>query len=98
MDIKDVKTGIIYQTHWGYNEETPTILTLREDGKEKILHYIYEGKAFSFDSIHANLNGSVGNMTLATPSQIKWYNACVKKQAFVAFKDLNLIKLHELWI
>jgi len=94
MELKDLKTNVIYQTYWG-NPNKPTIFTLRKNGKDTILHYMYESRTFSFDSIHSSLNGSIPNVTLATREQKQWYNACLKARAFVKFKDINLI--HELW-
>ena len=95
MELTEFRTNVIYQTYWK-NAKKPTIFTLRENGKSRLLHYIYESKRFSYDSPHSSLNGSEPNVTLATREQKLWYNACLKARAFIKFKDFDVI--HELWI
>jgi hypothetical protein len=97
MDIKDLKSGIIYQTYWG-DPNKPTILTLREDGNQQLLHYIYEGRMFKFNAMASHLNGSHHNITLATLEQKQWYNACVKAEKFVEFRNVKFKITHELWM
>jgi len=96
MELKDLKKEIIYQTYWN-DKDRPTIFCLREDGKSKILHYIYESRMFRFNAPHSHLNDSEKNTKLATLKQKQWFNACVKVGKYIEFKDIKFKTIHELW-
>jgi len=96
MEKLDLKKGTIYFTLYS-TARSPIIFEVKENGSYNMAYYIFNNKNWYNSAGFGHDENAKNNIVLASPSQIKWFNACKEAGKFIPLNEI-IDKTHELWI